>query len=158
MTQSSLPSLLDTQLQLGETKVWEEGFTKFTKLLNSSPAHSVFFDMDGVLAAEVIGEGCTAVLITAFFDQLAQRRSGTFVKASAAHPILVTVYAIPTLRDCGFLGFLGPSNFFAPTDELQIPCGNHCASQVALHKARPLHHLNQRSTTTFGSYTPRGNR
>jgi hypothetical protein len=112
---SSLPSLLETQLQLAETTVWDEAFAKFEKLVSSSPAHSVFFDMDGVLAAEVIGEGCTAVLVTAFFDQLARRKSGTFAKPSIAHPILATVYAIPCLKECGFLGFLGtPLPWFPP--------------------------------------------
>eukprot|EP01127_Copromyxa_protea_P024134 TRINITY_DN9359_c0_g1_i3.p1 TRINITY_DN9359_c0_g1~~TRINITY_DN9359_c0_g1_i3.p1 ORF type:complete len:302 (-),score=67.18 TRINITY_DN9359_c0_g1_i3:2-799(-) len=63
--------------------------------------------MDGVLAAEVLGEGCVALIVCSFFDQLGQCKSrDNFVRPGEAHPILTSVYALAYLKECGFLGYL----------------------------------------------------
>lgn len=104
-----LLSLLNKQLQLDDVSAWDPTYKKFHQhLSNCTTPHGVFFDMDGVLAAEVIGEGSLAVLVTSFFDKLQQMKSSSHrVSPSEAHPILSCVYSIALMKECGFLEFLG---------------------------------------------------
>lgn len=117
---SDLLHLLRTELQLEDTSCWEEAYNKFSKSLAGSNPPGIFFDMDGVLAAEVVGEGSLAVLVTSFFDHLRTRKNGdtNFVEPAKAHSILETVYSIELFKGCGFLLFLGIAE---TTPDLPLP-------------------------------------
>lgn len=105
---------LHKELQLGDTYIWDTTFQQILKALGSSSPQQVFFDMDGVLAAEVVGEGSVAVLVTSFFDCLATKKQlSSFPKPSEAHSLLGKIYSVPLLKECGFCGFLGISFFLS---------------------------------------------